>query len=342
MTDIQNNTTETCPLCGQISHFKARRKGYQEPDVFSIFHCPHCNTGFSMPRTNTDQIYNLIYKNADTTPSYSRYSVYKKEIKSKRKPLEYLAAKESSYWSIFYALTHTLQAKPSARILEVGSGLGYFTYSLQQYGFINTTGIDISSEAVNKAQATFGDYYICGDIYQYAAQNKNQYDIIILTEVIEHIEEPVSFIQALTSLLTDTGTILLTTPNKSGFSSDIPWCTDKPPVHCWWFSEESFLYIAKKLSLKASFIDFSVYFKKHPKSLYLLTSSEGAHIFDKQGELIRQKTNTSGGILPKWVKKTNLYLTVSRYLYPKLSKKYIAVGGKRGDTLCAILRKNPG
>lgn len=338
MAEIYNHQIEKCPLCGHTSQFRVKRKGYQEPDIFNIFHCPHCNTDFSMPRTNTNHIYDLIYKNAAITPNYSRYYTYRQEIKYKEKPLEYLANKESSYWSIFYSLTNILHTNLSAHILEVGSGLGYFTYSLQKFGFVNTRGLDISSEAVNTAKTTFGNYYVCDDIYQYAERNKNKYDVIILTEVIEHIEEPISFLKTLSSLLNSNGTILMTTPNKSSFPSKANWCTDKPPVHCWWFSEDSFQYIAQKISMTVAFVDFSPYFKKHPKNLYCLSLSEGKHVFDKNGDLIQQAKDIKNGIFPQWIKRTNLYQTISRYLYPKIFKNQIAIGGKKGHTLCAILK----
>lgn len=47
-----------------------------------------------------------------------------------------------------------------AKILEVGSGLGYLTYAISQQGY-NITGLDISHDAVKKAEKHFGKHFIC-------------------------------------------------------------------------------------------------------------------------------------------------------------------------------------
>lgn len=155
-----------------------------------------------------------------------------------------------------------MKNKQSTRIIEIGCGLGYLTYSLRKDNY-NIYGLDISQEAVNQANDNFGEYYICQDLFEYAKTNVNSYDVVILTEVIEHVETPIGFLETIMKILKPNGQIILTTPNKSLLPSDIVWDTDLPPVHCWWFSEESMVYIAKQLNANASFINFSKYYKRN-------------------------------------------------------------------------------
>ena len=94
-----------CLLCGEEAILKTtEQKGYMEPDRFSIYHCQHCNTAFSMPRVNADNIYNLIYNHAEKVKRYSDYYRFYKKIKTKRNPLLYLTTESLTYWSVVYTL----------------------------------------------------------------------------------------------------------------------------------------------------------------------------------------------------------------------------------------------
>ena len=140
--------------------------------------------------------------------------------------------------------------------------MGYLTYSLIQDGY-KTVGLDISQTAVNNAIDNFGNYYICADLLEFSIQNPEKFDIVILTEVIEHINKPIDFMKAILLLLKSSGYTIITTPNKSFYPKDIIWESDLPPVHLWWFGEESLKYIADLLNAKISFINFKIFYNKH-------------------------------------------------------------------------------
>jgi len=335
-----------CLICGKDTELKTTEQvGYQEPDKFKIYHCTYCNTSFSIPRIkNTDKIYNLIYKNTGKNVSaYDRYFRYSNEILTKKNPLLWLTNQEPAYWGAHEAISNILKDFPNARLLEVGSGLGYFTYALYKSGY-NITGLDISQEAVDKANKKYGNYYIYADATTYN-QKVEKYDIIILTEVIEHLNEPIEFLQNLLSLLKDNGHIVLTTPNKSFFPKDSIWITDLPPIHSWWFSEESFIEIANQLKCNISFIDYSPYYKTHMKEIFDTKFSQvlaSKAVFDANGNLLEQDTSDKRyyGILPLWIKKNKLYRYISREFYPIMFRKRFIVSNKeRTSCLCTILNK---
>ena len=66
---------KSCLWYGGNATFKTIQNGYQEPFIFKIFYCQTCNTSFSMPRVNSDGIYELIYKNTQNIRGYSRYLI---------------------------------------------------------------------------------------------------------------------------------------------------------------------------------------------------------------------------------------------------------------------------
>ncbi|OAV68870.1 3-demethylubiquinone-9 3-methyltransferase [Bacteroidales bacterium Barb4] len=345
--ELKQTEATKCLLCGKTANLKTEmQKGYQEAELYSIYHCPFCNTSFSLPRSNTDAIYQLIYENGDKVPGYNRYWKYYREIKNQSKPIEYLANSEPAYWAPVYALKKVLNTPKDANILEIGSGLGYMTYSLRKDGYKNAVGLDIAHEAVNKAIDELGSFYICADANKYAKENVKKYDVVFMTEVIEHIEDPLGFIQSLIPLLKDGGTLIMTTPNKSIYPDNVIWATDKPPVHCWWFSEKSFKHLSHYFNMGISFINFAEYYDNHNRELINIKLYNNFlfndYVFNKDNQLIKTKDIKSVKslyILPKWIKKTRLYKKISCMIYPMLSKSFIKVGNN-SNTLCVLLTKH--
>lgn len=331
-----------CLWCGaKNANFKTIQKGYQEPELFKIFCCDSCNTAFSLPRINSNAVYELIYKNASKVQGYSRYQHYQERVLLEKDPLDYLVNNEPSYWGTTHAIKHMLKLDKNARILEVGSGLGYFTYSLKKAGY-NIQGLDISQEAVSEANMKFGDYYICDDLHHYATLNLESYDLVIMTEVIEHFNEPKEFLISINKLLKLNGVLVFTTPNKSFYPASVLWYTDAPPVHCWWFSEKSIEHIASLLKMQLQFVDFSNYYKKHPFINKIENlNNQGHFVFDTDGNVIKRQTIKPDGIeMPKWIKKLRIYNIIRNSLFIRLYPEKYKTGGVQSSVICAVLYKN--
>ncbi|MDR2410086.1 MAG: methyltransferase domain-containing protein, partial [Bacteroidales bacterium] len=175
------NKNMDCLLCGKNAKLiESSFPGYQEPEKFGIYYCPFCNTSFAFPRVDTKQVYENIYKCADKLPGYDRYTRYMNAVKTHENPLQCLFQCEETYWGIKYALDQVQNFKDSLRIIEIGCGLGYLTYSLIRDGYC-VTGLDISQSAIDEAINNFGHHYVCADISEYAIQHRGAYDIVILT-----------------------------------------------------------------------------------------------------------------------------------------------------------------
>ncbi len=337
---MERTHNQRCLLCNAEKTYlmTIEQKGYQKPNTFKIYYCHHCETSFSIPRIkDTNELYDFIYKNSKHIPGYCRYWEYAEKITSQKVPIAYLANREPIYWSAYQAIKQ-LASPSESDILEIGSGLGYFIYALRKAGYQKAIGCDISNEVVKRATDKFGNFYTCTDINNYAKSSDKKYDIIVLTEVIEHIEEPVKFLLAIASLLKNDGKIILTTPNKSFYPKESAWITDLPPIHCWWFSENSLKYIADVLQMNIRFIDFSAYYKSHPK--YLFDKKQSFNflsdsILDEKGKPIKRDIKRKG--IPRWIKERAIYRIVHD-IYPKLFRHYI-VSTQRTHTQCAILTK---
>lgn len=209
-------------------------------------------------------IYNTIYHNIENIRGYNRYFHYSNQVLKEKDPLEYLANSEDIYWSI----KKFLESKndKNLKILEVGCGFGYLTYAISKKGY-NIKGMDISQVAIEEATKRYGDLFFCADLIEYAKEADPSYDVIIFTELIEHIQDIKSFLKAASNLLKPGGCLVMTTPNKTPYPNDVLWETEPPPIHLWWFSEDSIKLMGKMFNYRVSFIDFTAYnrqeLKKH-------------------------------------------------------------------------------
>jgi SAM-dependent methyltransferase len=332
------NTNIECELCHSITEEKAIGvPGYQKGMSFNIHCCPSCDTSFSMPRVDAADIYEAIYQNGDRVPGYARYWSYSKNIKEVNDPLGFLAKQEEAYWGIKTSLNKLLDDEKNAKILEIGSGLGYLTYALYKSGY-DITGIDISSKAVEQAKRNFGDFYIACDLFDYANKKPGSYDVIILTEVIEHITNPMEFIETALKLLKSKGAIVITTPNKSIYPDDIVWETESPPIHQWWFSENSFEYMRNQFGLKMSLINFREFYSRNPKVLRLnkiRATKFSAPILEESGALVQEYSLSAKSGLQKTLNR----IKVRFRIFLSYFRNDLIVCREKGVAMCAILEK---
>jgi SAM-dependent methyltransferase len=347
--EIPNN----CPLCSREAKLSyADLPGYKEPHKFNIYHCSFCNTSYSFPKVETDSIYDLIYKNGAVAPGYHRYWKLSEDIKRVKDPLKYLTRKEMTYWAASKAIHEYSRKVKDPKILEVGSGLGYLTYAFKTAGF-NITGLEISRTAVKIAKEKYGDFYINADLFKYSKDNEGTYDMVLLTEVIEHVEDITSFISALSKLVKPEGRLIITTPNKSFYPEDTIWVSDLPPVHLWWLSEKSVKFIAGKLNLKLSFVDFTDFYRRNytPMRIDVNKKIPGRdHVFNSNGKLIKSKKQN---VLQKILNELGRTLTaveIFRICHKNLRQTFLKVRyyknpnikccGHQTHIMCAVLEKN--
>jgi len=341
---MENNKVIECLLCGSETKLKHQKyPGYQEPSTFRIYHCPSCYTAFSLPRVETTSIYENIYRNGKKVPGYDRYWEYAEKVKKHSNPLNYLASAENTYWAVKESLAKTVIDKVNTKVLEIGSGIGYLTYSLIKENY-DVIGLDISETAVNNANKNFGKHYVCADLFEYSQLYPESFDVVILTEVIEHVDKPIDFIASILKLLKPGGHAIISTPNRSLYPNNTIWVSDIPPVHWWWLSENSMEYIAEKLDSTICFIDFSNYYSKNYQSIdmnKIQKKSLPKPYFNKNGGLIVEGGGQNKTISFK-IRKLFSEIPYLKNTYHKLKdlfKKELIICKERGTVLCAILQK---
>lgn len=128
----------------------------------------------------------------------------------------------------------------SRRMLDVGFGAGALLRAFADAGW-DVFGIETSELAVRAAHEHGFSNTICGDFLT-AAYSTGTFDLIVMTELLEHVKNPDAFVaQALRLLRTD-GVLYLTTPNGFGANARVlglDWTVVAPPEHLSLFSRRS-------------------------------------------------------------------------------------------------------
>lgn len=101
-----------------------------------------------------------------------------------------LAYDRSHYYPLFRKALSVIQAHNGMSILEVGCGSGAFAHLVRDRTEIAYRGFDFSEMAIRKADQRLGSQglFFQGDA-QNAANYSGDYDTIVCTEVLEHIED---------------------------------------------------------------------------------------------------------------------------------------------------------
>ena len=104
-----------------------------------------------------------------------------------------------------------------ARILELGCGQGRFLRFLEDCGYRNVIGVDVSAEQVEVARRLSASAEVCqADVLDYLAECEPA-DVIVAIDLIEHFtkDELIRFLDLTCGRLKPEGVLVLQTPNAS-------------------------------------------------------------------------------------------------------------------------------
>lgn len=116
-----------------------------------------------------------------------------------------------------------LPQNKKAKILDAGCGHGSVVYFLQQQGYENVIGIDISQEQIAVGQKLGVKNIKVADIRQYLDNYKNEFDLISLLDVLEHFDknEILPVLGKIHKALRPGGKLMIRTTNAESIFSGI-------------------------------------------------------------------------------------------------------------------------
>lgn len=133
--------------------------------------------------------------------------------------------------------------------LDVGCANGVFVKVAREQG-VDAVGVELSENAVARAQAD-GLPVTQGTLSDYAPQRR--FDCITAFDVLEHVIDPVSFLNEIRSRLTRDGYAILTLPNLNSWPAKLMgknWYFYIPEEHLHYFGPANLRLLAEKCGLQ--------------------------------------------------------------------------------------------
>ncbi len=119
-------------------------------------------------------------------------------------------------------------APAGSRVLDVAAAQGNFALALAELGY-DVVWNDLREDLVGYVQLKheYGNIEYCpGDVF--GLDDGRRYDVILITEIIEHVAHPDQFLARVASFLKPNGHIVMTTPNGEYFRNRLPKFSECP------------------------------------------------------------------------------------------------------------------
>jgi SAM-dependent methyltransferase len=137
----------------------------------------------------------------------------------------YTAYREQAGWRLEKAHRQVREMRDatglsSGRVLDVGSGYGYFRVALDKAGFEHE-GLEVSDHGRTVARKAFGQRTHPGFLEDHWEEWSERFDVVTGFDLIEHVPDPVEFLQKVAFVLRPGGFVGLKTPNLDSPEADI-------------------------------------------------------------------------------------------------------------------------
>ncbi len=141
---------------------------------------------------------------------------------------------------------------PRLKVLDVGCGVGTLATFLATEG-AEVTGLDVSPRAIALANKAKKELQLDRVSFTQGELKKGrgQYDVVLCTEVIEHIPDDLAFLSLLASHLKPGGKLILTTPSSTNWLYKMGFYVsfDKRVGHLRRYTEAELMLLFRKTKL---------------------------------------------------------------------------------------------
>lgn len=223
-----------CPLCRTEREHKALLKistGAESMPYDATFLCESCKGVFSYPFAYPD------YSEDYSFPDYTRYYC---EI-------------GAGVGSMIEAVQNVCRARYINTMIDVGCGTPFTADFARRHLGVDAKGVDPSNYA--QQYASLMEVPLSSALLGGGSEFDGQkFDLVFSSEVVEHVEDPIGFVESLADYVTPNGVLVLTTPSAE-FVIERPTPLDTmssiwPEVHHALYSELGFRKLLKKVGFK--------------------------------------------------------------------------------------------
>ncbi len=146
-----------------------------------------------------------------------KQSVIYEDFHSNIKPIKKIISSGNFTYRFILKLTERY-LKNVENVIDIGCGVGMIDLYIAAKG-IKVTGIDVSKLAINGAKSNSTILkikntpdFICGDFMK--IKLKSKYDMILISEVLEHLEDDDRAVKKINSLLKNKGIVIASSPSS--------------------------------------------------------------------------------------------------------------------------------
>lgn len=230
-----------CPVCKNIKVEFKFKVSKLTSDTFYIYTCKQCTTEFVWPRPSIDDI-KYYYDTKRISKKEESIATYKESISK----LSYGGTKEAKF--LLSKIKKLIP--PPAKLADVACGNGHHLKVALNLGY-DILGIEISNSALEickKVQGVDNKKLIYASFEEIEGLEIESFDVIIMSQVLEHVIDPNIWINKAYKLLRNDGVLCIAVPNHASIESKILrkkygfYC---PPEHINFFKPQSFIKIAE-------------------------------------------------------------------------------------------------
>jgi 2-polyprenyl-3-methyl-5-hydroxy-6-metoxy-1,4-benzoquinol methylase len=304
-----------CPACGQATWSVAfeglRDRLYSVPGEFVIWRCESCgllrlwpipeDLGALYPK----YYYSYIGASKRVKGLRPVIAKYVREVQLKLTWRAHSRGRRLPGFVTSFPRLHSLAfreltefAPPRvASLLDVGCGAGDFLLGARVLG-LKVRGVELSDSAAKAARERG---LICdGAGIAGLADIDEQFDVIRLFHVLEHLVDPVEALRAIAGRLSPRGVAIIGVPNVDGVMARVcgpDWYPLEVPRHLWGFGRESLTSMLGHAGLRAIRVDTRSYDSVIYGSLrYLLESRAGMRLPGYPSRQMVSLSTSIGGV----------------------------------------------
>lgn len=218
-----------CPICASTARFHCRKESAR------YYRCAPCGTIFQYPMPTAEAMAQYVDREYASGP-------YK----------EYVRARDLKLLTFRKRARQIVARQPVGRLLDVGCACGYFVEAAVEVG-LDASGLELSPVAIASSQDYVRPRLMQGDVNHLVRQKLDRFDVVTAFDIVEHVFEPLQFLESLTPLLRPGGLLVLSTPDTGHLLRALmgrEWPMLQPMQHTVLFSGKSLTMALERVGFR--------------------------------------------------------------------------------------------
>lgn len=191
----------SCIICNN-KNLKLVKVSVRDCQDVNVEMCDNCRHQQLNPLPSTDDLQEFYDQDTQAKLIYENI-----DVEEARRRSQFDVVRRSKLVQSF------IQNKETARVLEIGTGYGFFIKEMKNEGY-DIEGIEISEARRNIARSlTKNTIYGYDLVKEMPEELIGKYDIIVMFQVLEHILDPGLFLDKIRKMLKEEGIVIIEVPN---------------------------------------------------------------------------------------------------------------------------------